>query len=103
MIKDRVLTTLIRLIVIKMIMTMARVLTTLIKIMVIMKILLRVLTTPIKIMVIMKILLRMLTTLIRMEASSPTISCCCLPLSPLRSVELFQTNVPPMTFSHLAK
>ena len=51
MIKDRVLTTLIRLIVIKMIMMMARVLTTLIKI----------------------------------EASSPTISCCCLPLSPLRS------------------
>ena len=86
MIKDRVLTTLIRLIVIKMIMMMARVLTTLIKI-----------------MVIMMMWLRMLTTLIRMEASSPTISCCCLPLSPLRSVELFQTNVPPMTFSHLAK
>ena len=64
MIKDRVLTTLIRLIVIKMIMMMARVLTTLIKI----------------------------------EASSPTISCCCLPLSPLRSVEVFSNKCPTDEF-----
>ena len=78
-------------------------LTTMIKMMMIMTKMARVLTTLIKMMMIMIMMARVLTTLIKIEASSPTISCCCLPLSPLRSVKFFQTTVPPMTFSHLAK
>ena len=79
-------------------------LTTMTKMMIIMTKMARVLTTLIKLMMIMIMMGRVLTTLIKIEASSPTISFCCLPLSPLRSVEVFfQTNVPPMTFSHLAK
>ena len=78
-------------------------LTVMIKMMMIMTKMARVLTMLIKMMM-MIMMARVLTTLIKIEASSPTISCCCLPLSPLRSVEVFfQTNVPPMTFSHLAK
>ena len=78
-------------------------LTTMIKMMMIMTKMARVLTTLIKMVMIIIMMARVLTTLIKIEASSPTISRCCLPLSPLRSVELFQKNVPPMTFSHLAK
>ena len=53
----------------------------------------RMLSTMIKMMMIMIMMARVLTTLIKIEASSPTISCCCLPLSPLRSfLENCSTN-----------
>ena len=68
---------------------MTRVHETLIKMMMMVMIMMaRVLTTLIKLMMIMIMMGRVLTTLIKIEASSPTISFCCLPLSPLRSVKV---------------
>ena len=67
------------------------------KVMIIMTKMARVLTTLIKMMM-MIMMARVLTTLIKIEASSPTISCCCLPLSPLRSVEVFSDKCPTNDF-----
>ena len=72
-------------------------LTTMTKMMIIMTKMARVLTTLIKMMM-MIMMARVLTTLIKIEASSPTISCCCLPLSPLRSVEVFSDKCPTNDF-----
>ena len=65
-----------------------RMLNTMTKMMIIMTKMARVLTTLIKMMM-MIMMARVLTTLIKIEASSPTISFCCLPLSPLRSFKVF--------------
>ena len=73
-------------------------LTTMTKMMIIMTKMARVLTTLIKLMMITIMMERVLTTLIKIEASSPTISCCCLPLSPLRSVEVFSDKCPTNDF-----
>ena len=56
----------------------------------------RVHETLIKMMMMVMIMMgRVLTTLIKIEASSPIISFCCLPLSPLRSVEVFFSDKCP--------